>query len=180
MAFEQVHRLHWDANTEPDLVGYRVYAGRATGNYLELNSPIEVGNVTSYSFLADDPGQWFFTVTAYDTSNNESEPGTELVTTFTPGRFTSQHTIGWIAVTLDELGNPITDLAGYRVYAGRFTTVYGSLSSPIDVGNVTSYQFTIEDSGEWFFAVTAYDTSNNESDFSTEVAKNWLMLGNIL
>jgi hypothetical protein len=88
-----------------------------------------------------------------------------------PGPFTSSHTLSWNA-------NTESDLAGYIVYAGRATGVYGELNTPTNVGNVTSHTFTIDDSGQWFFAVKAYDTSNNESDFSTEVSGNWLMLGN--
>jgi hypothetical protein len=88
-----------------------------------------------------------------------------------PGPFSSIHTLSWNA-------NTESDLAGYRVYVGRASTVYGELNSPINVGNVTSYQLTIPESGAWYFAVTAYDTSNNESLPSTEVTGNWLMLGN--
>lgn len=86
-----------------------------------------------------------------------------------PGPFTSTHTISWNA-------NTETDLAGYKVYAGRASGVYPDPG--INVGNVTSYQLTIDDSGAWFFQVTAYDTSDNESVPSAEVSGNWLMLGN--
>lgn len=85
--------------------------------------------------------------------------------------FTSVHTISWDA-------NTEPDLAGYKVYVGRTSHIYGSLGSPINVGNVTSYELTLNDSGAWFFAVTAYDSSANESGFSTEVTKNFLFLGN--
>lgn len=88
-----------------------------------------------------------------------------------PGPFTSVHIISWNA-------NTESDLAGYKVYAGRISGTYGELGSPINVGNVTSYSLTITSSGEWYFAVKAYDNSNNESDFSTEVARNWLLMGN--
>lgn len=90
-----------------------------------------------------------------------------------PGPFSSQHTISWNA-------NTESDLSGYRVYVGRATGDYDPLGTGLsqDVGNVTSHLFTITDSGAYFFAVTAYDTSNNESLPSTEVSRNWLILGN--
>ena len=88
-----------------------------------------------------------------------------------PGPFMSVHTMSWSA-------NSEPDLAGYKVYAGRTTGVYGSAGTPLDVGNVLTADLTLNDSGAWFFAVTAYDTSNNESDKSTELARNYLLLGN--
>lgn len=65
--------------------------------------------------------------------------------------------------------NTETDLAGYRVYMGLASGVYGQ---PVDVGNVTEHTVTLnpEVGTEYFFAVTAYDTSNNESGFSDEVS----------
>lgn len=88
-----------------------------------------------------------------------------------PGPFTSVHTVSWAA-------NTESDLAGYKVYVGRTSGIYGSLGSPINAGNVLSYGLTLDDSGVWYFAVTAYDSSANESNKSTELAKNFLHLGN--
>jgi hypothetical protein len=85
-----------------------------------------------------------------------------------PGPFTSVHTISWNA-------NSENDLARYKVYAGRASTIY---DSEINVGNVTSYNLTITESGAWFFAVKAYDSSGNLSEYSTELSRNFLMLGN--
>ena len=71
-------------------------------------------------------------------------------------------------VTLTWDANTEGDLAGYRVYAGTVSGVYGP---PIDVGNVTNYTVTNLSEGQtYFFAVTAYDTSGNESGFSSEVS----------
>jgi uncharacterized repeat protein (TIGR02543 family) len=66
----------------------------------------------------------------------------------------------------DPNGEP--DLAGYKVYYG---TTSGSYGSPIDAGNVTSYALNGLTSGQtYYIAITAYDTSSNESDYSDEVS----------
>ena len=89
-----------------------------------------------------------------------------------PGPFTSVHTVSWTA-------NTESDLAGYKIYAGRSSGVYGSAGTPITISApATSGQVTLNDSGLWYFAVTAFDSSQNESGFSTEVTKNYLLLGN--
>jgi len=70
-------------------------------------------------------------------------------------------TLGWSPNTED-------DLAGYRVYYGTHSKNYDTV---IDVGNVTHHMVTgLEPETRYYFAVTAYDTSLNESDFSEEVS----------
>jgi len=64
--------------------------------------------------------------------------------------------------------NTEPDLAGYKVYWGKTSRTY---EESIDVGNVTTYVLSGLTKGEtYFIAVTAYDTENNESDFSNEVS----------
>jgi len=64
--------------------------------------------------------------------------------------------------------NEEADLAGYRVYYG---TTSGEYINFVDVGNVTTYRLAdLLDSVTYFIAITAYDTANNESDFSGEVS----------
>lgn len=59
--------------------------------------------------------------------------------------------------------NPELDLAGYRVYVGRFP---GLLTRNSDVGNVTQVSCShvgATTNGQWFVVVTAHDTNGNES-----------------
>jgi hypothetical protein len=65
-------------------------------------------------------------------------------------------------------GSSLTGLAGYKVYYG---TSSGFYTTVIDAGNVTAYTINNIASGTYYFAITAYDTSGNESDFSDEVVK---------
>ncbi len=76
--------------------------------------------------------------------------------------------------TLSWTQNAEPDLAGYFVYRGISPGVYGA---PTDVGltatpSAPSHTFTsFPSNGTWYFAVSAYDTSNNESAKSNEVSK---------
>jgi hypothetical protein len=69
-------------------------------------------------------------------------------------------------VQLDWNANTESDLAGYKVYYGTSSGTYGT---SIDVGNVVTYDINNLTDGSYFFALTAYDTSGNESGFSAEV-----------
>ena len=84
-----------------------------------------------------------------------------LLALFPPCIGASSLTLAWEANTED-------DLAGYKVYYGIRSRDYDSV---IDVGNFTQYTVTsLEPDIRCYFAVTAYDASGNESDFSHEVS----------
>jgi len=62
--------LEWDPNTEPELAGYKIYWGTSNGNYA---SSKDVGKITTSTITGLDEGRtYYFVVTAYDGSNNES------------------------------------------------------------------------------------------------------------
>jgi len=65
--------LTWTANGEPDLAGYKIYIGTASGTYSFLGSPFMTGKVTSYTVSNLPKGQtYFFAISAYDSAGNES------------------------------------------------------------------------------------------------------------
>ncbi len=74
--------LQWDANTEPDLAGYKLHYGTVSG------SPIfstDVGKVTNGLVKEMTPGvTYFITATAYNDSGLESLPSNEVVYTVPP------------------------------------------------------------------------------------------------
>ncbi len=86
---------------------------------------------------------------------------------FVSHAFAYDVTLSWDPPTTNADGTPLTDLAGYKVYYGNAS---GNYTSNLDVGNVTTYTVTGLQPGTYYFAVTAYDTSGNESDFSNEVS----------
>lgn len=72
--------LSWDAVNNPNLRGYRIYYGLESGTYLQLpGEGIDTGNVTSHVIKDLASGKrYYFVVTAFDTSNNESEFSNEV------------------------------------------------------------------------------------------------------
>jgi hypothetical protein len=64
--------------------------------------------------------------------------------------------------------NTETDLSGYKVYYGTASGTYGV---PLTVGTTTTSTVSGLSPGTYYLAVTAYDTSGNESGFSAEVSK---------
>ena len=69
--------LAWNANTEPDLAGYKLHYGTASNSY---SVHIDVHNVTTYSVTGLTAGQtYYFAATAYDTSGNESGYSNQVV-----------------------------------------------------------------------------------------------------
>lgn len=80
----------------------------------------------------------------------------------------SSLTLNWGAPTTNSNGTPLTDLAGFNVYYGTSSRNY---SYKVDVGNTTGTVISDLSSGMWCFAVTAYDTSGNESSLSNELCK---------
>jgi hypothetical protein len=77
-------------------------------------------------------------------------------------------TLTWDAPTTNADGTPLTDLAGYNLYYG---TSSGNYTVTIDVGNVTTYGIDGFPPGTYYFVLTAYDISGNESDYSTEISR---------
>jgi hypothetical protein len=70
--------LAWDANTESNLSGYKVYVGDASGVYTRT---IDVANITSFTVTRLQRGHvYYFAVTAYDQNGHESDFSSEVNT----------------------------------------------------------------------------------------------------
>jgi hypothetical protein len=114
--------------------------------------------------------------TAGLTTNTYTAP---VIITASGASNTPQQVLVSLAVTAPASGmakltwdpNTESDLGGYKVYAG---TTPGSYSSPIDVGKLTSFEVINLESGKtYYFAVTAYNTSGQESGYSNEASKTF-------
>jgi hypothetical protein len=78
--------LEWDANIESDLAGYKIYykTGSSGEPYdgtgaIEGNSPVDVGNVTTFTLNGLTEGDtYYFVATAYNTGALESDYSNEV------------------------------------------------------------------------------------------------------
>jgi len=103
-------------------------------------------------------------------SSGSSGIAQENTTDGTTTAGTGSVTLNWNAPATNSNGSTLTDLAGYKVYYGLGSGQQNRTKS-VNVGNYTSASVSGLSTGDWCFAVTAYDTSGNESTPSPEVCK---------
>jgi fibronectin type 3 domain-containing protein len=69
--------LEWDANTEPDLDGYKLYYGTSGGIY---DFVVDAGDSTTCTVINLTPGEtYYFAATAYNTAGAESAFSNEII-----------------------------------------------------------------------------------------------------
>jgi len=79
-------------------------------------------------------------------------------------------TLSWSAPTARTDGSPLTNLAGYKIFYGRMSGIY---DYQIRINNPGILTYVVENlvSGDWYFALAAYDSQGLESDRSNEVLR---------
>ena len=83
---------------------------------------------------------------------------------------TGSVTLNWTPPTQNTDGTSLTNLAGYRIYAG---TSASNLTQAAEIANpgVTSYLVENLTSGTWYFSVHVYNADGSESSPSNPVSK---------
>lgn len=71
--------LTWNANTDADLAGYKVYRATASGAYGAPLTSLPVGTLTYQATGLQSGTTYYFVVTAYDTAGNESTYSNEVL-----------------------------------------------------------------------------------------------------
>jgi chitodextrinase len=151
--------LSWAAATDNvGVTGYNVFRGGmliATLGAVTTFQNNGLAASTTYSY----------TIRARDAAGNVS--GESISANATTRAPNTTAILMWDPVTA-------TNLSGYRVYYGTAPGTYiQALGQGVSVGNVTTYTVTGLTVGtRYYFAVTALDTSNNESSYSNEVFKD--------
>jgi len=112
-------------------------------------------------------GENKITVTAEDTAGTTTSRS--IVVNRQSGQ-TGLATLSWVAPAARTDGSPLTNLAGYKIFYGRMSGIY---DYQIDINNPGILTFIVENlvSGDWYFALTAYDSDGLESDHSNEVLR---------
>ena len=75
-------------------------------------------------------------------------------------------TLSWAAPTLNEDGTALTDLASYKIYYGTSSRIY-TTQIPVDLGTTTLVVDNLTPD-TYYFAATAINSSDTESQFSAE------------
>jgi hypothetical protein len=157
------YTLSWDANSEPDLAGYKVYykansSGQPSGDY---DVEIDVGNVTTKTIEGlEESIIYFFAITAYDTSGLESDFSNEIST--------------GAAITLPDAGStPYLMTAGnepdslaLRVEGGVLSEGFNWSLAPGSVGSLS------EVTNERTVIYTAPSSIEGESATATVMLRN--------
>ena len=99
--------FRWDANTEADLEGYRIYRSTSSGTGYVLKGTV-LAPATEFTDLNIPDGTYFWVATAFDTNGNESGYSNELTASLDstapvpPQHFTIwQKIIAWLRQLFD-------------------------------------------------------------------------------
>jgi hypothetical protein len=127
----------------------------ATGRLNGTPTQADVGNYANIQISVSD-GQASASMTAFSISVVATAPGSA--------------TLSWQAPQNNTDGSPLTDLAGYKVYWGTSQGNYTS-SHTINSTGIQTYVVEPLTQATWFFVVTAFDTTGNESTYSNVASK---------
>jgi hypothetical protein len=78
--------------------------------------------------------------------------------------------VSWAPPTDNTDNSTLNDLAGFKIYYGTFP---GEYDQTITINNPGLSSYLVENlaSSDWFFVMTAFNTSGIESAYSAEVTK---------
>ena len=117
--------------------------------------------------IALELGENKITVTAENTAG--ATASRSIVVNRESGQ-TGSATLSWIAPNARTDGSLLTNLSGYTVFYGRMSGIY---DYQIDINNPGILTYVVENlvSGDWYFALAAYDSQGLASDRSNEVLR---------
>ena len=183
---ERAILINWTANTEPDLVGYRVYRSNNSGGPFTLIST--VGTQPAPSYLDDDQQNglvndqyYFYKVSAFDTQGKESDlsrtnavqiraglPPEERpprVVNLKARTSRSAAYVSWDKVTSSHI-------KGYHIYRGLSTTAGGVQwisSVPQNTPGFVDTAVTSSSAEQYTYIVRSFNENHTESENSDPV-----------
>ena len=133
---DTVVSLAWDANTEPDLAGYRIHYGTSPGNYtLPTITVVGQNNARTITSLQANT-TYYFAVTAYDLAGNESPLSNEVAaqpTSTTLPTIVGALDLGTQSVYILQSGNQTIQVVGTNFQSGAVV----GLGTDVSVGSTS-------------------------------------------
>ncbi|MBN2737660.1 MAG: glycoside hydrolase family 9 protein [Spirochaetales bacterium] len=177
--------LNWDQNKESDFDHYNIYAARTPDFSTSINTFAGKSVSSSFSHTGlDKQTEYYYQVTAVDTSLNESLPS-KIISAITgipdkdPPEAPQALSISAVthnSITLLWLPNSENDIAIYNIYRSDKNSF---LPNPENLAG-QSLKAPFVDQGlkantEYFYIISAFDTSGNEGALSSMASATTLM-----
>src|SRR5712691_7913145 len=131
---DTVVSLAWDANTEPDLAGYRIHYGTSPGSYTTTIPVVGQNNARITNLQANTT--YYFAVTAYDLAGNESLLSNEVAaqpTSTTLPTLVGALDLGTQSVYILQSGNQTIQVVGTNFQSGAVV----GLGTDVSVGSTS-------------------------------------------
>jgi hypothetical protein len=178
--------IAWDANSESEVVGYKLHYGTSAGQYNFLS---DAGNQTTCTLSGLQAGVgYFFAATAYDTNGNQSSYSQEV--TFTIPSVAQDRSVtydlapGWALFSIPfQLANPgITSVLA--PIAGKYSVVWsyrnGEWTYRDAAGSEGSSLSTIDAGVAYWIKITApaqLQVSGATASKSVNLTNGWNFVG---
>ncbi|MBT6941656.1 MAG: T9SS type A sorting domain-containing protein, partial [Candidatus Marinimicrobia bacterium] len=166
--------LNWSANTENDLLGYKIYGGTGASPTTVLDTLNY--NITTFTHTDLDTNvTYYYRLSALDYSGNESAKTADVSATTvvpdvappaTPSGLTA--TAGAGLVTLNWTANTESDLAKYHIYRSSDDITFTKLGT--EPTTTTYINRNLTSGATYYFRITAVDNSGNESPQTASVS----------
>jgi hypothetical protein len=135
----------WNANTETDLKGYKIYQGTVSKVYA---TSVDVGNVTTYKLSNVPSGvPLFFAVTAYNTQGLESDFSNEITARVPSAPSNLKISGNLLTMNIGEAG-------GFALQTSNDLNNWGTLSAFTTTGPQDKNVFVSKNQSKQFFRVT--------------------------
>ena len=147
--------LSFSVQNKPSWASFSIASGLLDGTPAASQS----GNYSNIVISASN-GQYSSALPAFSVAVTPATSGTN-----------GTATLNWVPPSTDTKGNPLTDLAGIRIYYG---TSAANLAHMVQVASATATTTTISNlaAGTWYFGSAAYTTAGTQSALSGVVSKN--------
>ncbi|MFH1076813.1 MAG: fibronectin type III domain-containing protein [Pseudomonadota bacterium] len=170
--------LMWNQNKEADLSGYKILCGTVPGN-VDLSLLVTYNKDVNTCVL---PGlvnatRYYVSMVALDISGNESAKSEDIIVDILPDSRAPNVPqnikvgitgSGEVSVSFNGNNAGMADLKGYCVYYGESSGLY---DTSIPIGMYTSCDVSdLKEGAVYYFAVSALDMKNNESQKSESTA----------